>query len=72
MVICYHDNDDLHGTVHVRNLLLWDQYREDEKIRKLRTMEGQTWRQQSRKYRYTQIVHAILTLIALFYCIALL
>lgn len=22
MVIGYHDNDDLHGTVHVRNLLL--------------------------------------------------
>lgn len=29
MVICYHDNDDLHGRVHVRNFLLQDRQRED-------------------------------------------
>lgn len=32
LVICYHDNDDLHGTVHVRNFLLLDlKLREDGK-----------------------------------------
>lgn len=33
VVICYHDNDDLHGQVHVRSFLLKDRQREDGQMK---------------------------------------
>lgn len=33
MVICYRDNDDLHGRVHVRSFLLQDRQREDGQMK---------------------------------------
>lgn len=33
MVICYHDNDDLHGEVHVRSFLLQDSQRKDGQMK---------------------------------------